>query len=257
MDNQLVKSFNIQEYIEKKDFLFEQISALMLQIKEIDKVCSQNNLGSNLCEISEDIRGMWMSDNGISPEHSKTKKSMDAVGWANLMDKSGMRSVMTHAQIREFDENIRRRKMPPLTLENAALTFKGLFEDKDKLLEDAVVAIFQRLSWDYKTNSPMLFQEKIITSVGKGYYQNYDTLDDLIRFACLVNKIPHQDHSNNFFAYWNSKDKDPEKFYWAKLFDFKIYKNGNCHIKIKDQNVIDKLNYIIAKRYPGALPHRK
>jgi hypothetical protein len=131
------------------------------------------------------------------------------------------------------------------------------------MFERGVVAVFKGLSWDYKTNNPVMFGKRIIlrnildTRGGFCHVEHTGTnkLDDIMRVFCLLDRKPEPDHRQG--AYYRL---DAHKLAIADFdgyFTVKTFKNGNGHLTFLKPDLVDKMNQIIAKHYPGALPPGK
>jgi hypothetical protein len=194
------------------------------------------------------------------------RKEIDASAWAYLMNESGLRTFFDATARKEWDEKIGKRLVPPLTLENVRFTFEAIHGARDDYFDRGVIALFKRLSWDYKTNLPFRFGKRIIKQYllsnygsktsAKWVHVNHtatDELDDLVRVFSVVDGKPEPDHRNSAFTALNQAVQARSQDVDLEYFSIKWYWNGNGHITFKRPDLIDKLNSIIAKHYPGAL----
>lgn len=78
-------------------------------------------------------------------------------------------------------------------------------------------------------------------------------LDDLVRFFSVIDGKPEPDHRHaisSALGYWsNAKEIEHEYMH------IRTFKNGNGHLTFKRLDLVEKLNAVLAKHYPGALPH--
>ena len=117
------------------------------------------------------------------------------------------------------------------------------------MFERGVINVFRGLSWNYKTNSPCKFGNKIIVNnlvrwdwwgfhLNSG--QQADRLADLERMLYLFSGKPIPD---------NREKED----YEDEMFSIRYFKKGSAHITFRKPELVDRLNDIVAKHYPGQL----
>ncbi len=132
------------------------------------------------------------------------------------------------------------------------------------MFEQGVLECFRRLSWDYKTNLPQKFGKRMVmtclTSYGSANMRQTDQLDDLLRVFHLCDGKPEADHRRG--AYRLIADAMQTTSAWPKLAEhdylsIRLFKNHNGHVTFKRPDLIQRLNRIIAKHYPHALPPPK
>lgn len=87
-----------------------------------------------------------------------------------------------------------------------------------------------------------------------------DHLDDLLRVFHLCDGKPEADHRTG--AYRLIADAMQTSSAWPKLAEndyvsIRFFKNHNGHVTFKRLDLIVRLNRIIAKHYPNALPEPK
>jgi hypothetical protein len=185
--------------------------------------------------------------------------SLDAALWDLLLHRSGLRSFMDAKAREEWDQAIEKLKTPPLTEANITATFAQLHASRSDLFERGVVALFRALSWDFKTNLPHRFGPRIIVrhvldTWGHVDWRTSNTLDDLLRAFHILDNQPEPDHrlgvANRLRGRVAGEDLiDP-------YFRVRTFKNGNGHLHFLRQDLVDRLNHILAKHHPNALPPR-
>lgn len=136
------------------------------------------------------------------------------------------------------------------------------------VFERGVINLFKGLSWDYKSNSPYRFGKKIIVN-GLVKYDRWgfslthgrqrDSLADLERMLMLLDGKPIPDSRADVtccLADHISQCKTGERYEDA-LFRISYFQKGSVHIVFKHQRLVEKMNDIIAKHYPGVLPGKR
>lgn len=130
-----------------------------------------------------------------------------------------------------------------------------------------MINVFKGLSWDYKSNSPCKFGPKIIVNgLVKydrwGYNLNWgwqrDRLADLERMLMLLDGKPVPDNRVDVTRRLGDHihENSGSNSYEDGMFKIKYFQKGTAHIVFKRPELIDKMNDIVAKHFPGALPAR-
>lgn len=220
----------------------------------------------------------WDHDQAADADARKALRvGIDAPAWQYLMHESGMRTLMDAEARKKWDEAISNGDVPELTDPNVRSTFKMLHDSRGEIFERGVIACFKGLAWDYKTNLPQKFGKRIVltclrssVSAGRwgstgssgslGYVSHNgtcDRLDDLSRVFNVLDEKPEPDHRQGWYSRIASCNKlgdpDPADDYMS----VRCFRNGNGHVTFKRPDLVDKMNLIIAKHYPGALPAPK
>lgn len=260
----LVPSISIVNLVNQRNAVIERLNQAAALIAEAECIAANAHVGMPRIVIDDSyqVRGGSgaLSGVGVKQEetHSRLKRRVDGGAWSHLMNESGMRTFMDAATRKRWDEQINEGNFPELNVANIEATFQLLHESRLTMLEEGVIQCFKGLSWHYKTNQPYKFGKRVIvTDLHSGYgFKSYstDTLDDLVRVFCLFENVPQPDyrHSVNsmLHAAWCSGLTSAEHEY----FTIRWFKKGTGHIVFKRLDLVDRLNLIIAKHFPGALP---
>lgn len=183
--------------------------------------------------------------------------AIDARVWDKLMKESGLRTFMNDKARQEWDKQIAEHKAPPLNVENMTNTFQNLYAARGNMFEEGVIDAFKSLSWDYQTNNPCRFGKRIIMGyVGSPAwnidYRAANKLDDLERVFSVLDGKPEPDHRQGWYGRLPIRASEAS----SSFMKVKRFKNGNGHITFIRQDLVEQLNQIIAKHFPGALPAR-
>ena len=206
----------------------------------------------------------WALDRSPAEDLAKAMRvGIDSAAWQYLMHESGLRSLMDATARAKWDKSISDGDVPELTDGNVRATFRMLHESRGEMFERGVIACFKSLAWCYKTNLPQKFGKRIVVTYLSGYhsYEKCNQLDDLIRVQAVLDGKPEPDHRGGVSSAlskaglngYGGKAGQCETEYLA----IRTFKNGNGHITFKRLDLVDKMNLIIAKHYPGALPAPK
>lgn len=260
----VVSSISIEGLLSKRAAVVSQLTSARALLGDIERYMTDGNMFT-----TEYRRFAWII-NGTQHtcrNHLLEDECMagiiarlDASCWSKLMHESGLLTFMDAKARREFAEKIEKCQTPPLTMENIEETFTALYNSRGDMFDRGVIACFKKLSWCYKTNNPVMFGKRIIktylTTYGSFSHTTLNDLDDLQRVFRVVDGKVEEDHRNclssRMYAL-NGRSALTGRF-TDEYMDIKWFKNGNGHITFTKPAVVDKLNSIIAKHYPGALP---
>lgn len=194
-------------------------------------------------------------------------KAVDAGAWGHLMTESGLMTFMDARARSEWHNKIHQRQVPALTFENIEATFATLHGSRDELFERGVLEVFRHLNWDYKTNKPFRFGKKLILTrmfsvygTGKNRYlsscsTNTNALDDLERVFHIFDELPEPDHRQGWYQRIAKHQRNTPMFAESDFLSIKWFLNGNAHVEFKRLDLVEKLNLILAKHFPGALAY--
>ncbi|EKN4844053.1 DUF4942 domain-containing protein [Yersinia enterocolitica] len=225
--------------------------------------------------LTHDIGGGTVQEWGMREGHrydcwftEKTVKAMtrniDRRIWRDLMNKSGMLSLMDAQARDEWHKSLEKDDIPAISEDNILSTFEQLHQSKGEVFERGVINVFKGLSWDYKTNNPCYFGKKIIVnnlvkydkwgySLSWGWRR--DQLADLERMLFLLDgkTIPDNRHDVTIRLMDFIRDNPRQQVFEDDLFTIRLFQKGSGHITFKRMDLVEKMNDIIAKHYPGML----
>lgn len=187
--------------------------------------------------------------------------------WKDLMKKSGMLSLMDAQARDEWYKNLEGEDIPAVSEANILSTFEQLHQSKGEVFERGVINVFKGLSWNYKTNSPCKFGTKIIVTglvkcdrwgFGLNWGWQRDRLADLERMLMLLDGQPIPDNRADVTRRLSDHihTNRHSNRYEDEMFAIKYFQKGTAHINFKRPELLDKLNDIIARHYPGAMSAR-
>jgi len=158
--------------------------------------------------------------------------------------------------------------LPAISEANILSTFEQLHLHKMDVFERGIINVFKGLSWDYKNNSPCSFGKKIIVnnlvthnrwrfSLSWGWRR--DQLADLERMLFLLDGKPIPDNRGDICTRLmeHIRDNQTKEVYEDEFFRIRYFQTGTAHLTFKRLDLIDRMNDIIAKYFPGMLasPH--
>ncbi|EIY5235562.1 DUF4942 domain-containing protein [Klebsiella sp. CN_Kp088] len=263
--NELILSTSIERVVTGRDTALKQIEQLIQQLDAISGLTSE-------------IGGGTAQDWAMKPGHrydswltEKADKAMPAVTrnidssiWRDLMLKSGMMALMDAQARDQWHKNLEEGDLPAISEANILSTFEQLHLNKMEVFERGIINVFKGLSWDYKTNSPCSFGKKIIinhlvTHNRWGFSLNWgwrrDQLADLERMLFLLDGKPIPDSRGDisFRLMEHIRDNPAKNAYEDEYFSIRYFQKGTAHLTFKRLELIEMMNDIIAKHYPGVL----
>lgn len=266
--NELILSTSIERVVTGRDSALKQIEQLIQQLDAISRLTS---------EISGGTAQDWAMKVGHRYDSWLTEKadkampaithSIDRSIWRDLMLKSGMMALMDAQARDQWHKNLEEGDLPAISEANILSTFEQLHLNKMEVFERGIINVFKGLSWDYKTNSPCSFGKKIIinnlvTHNRWGFSLNWgwrrDQLADLERMLFLLDGKPIPDNRDDISTRLmeHIRDNSTKDVYEDEFFSIRYYQKGTAHLVFKRLELIERMNDIIAKHYPGMLASR-
>lgn len=280
---ELVPSVSVENLVNQRAAVVERISQAIDLIQEASQIAEAAHLGMPRVMVSNSYgRGgecalsnarLTAKRDGSTFNHSNSPRDevnklvavgIDSTAWQYLMHESGLRSLMDAKAREKWDKAIHDGDIPELTAANVRSTFGMLHDSRGEMFERGVIACFKSLAWDYKTNLPQKFGKRIVVTylTGSSYSRASNELDDLMRVMSIMDGKPEPDHRNGIYSLLS----DAGFFKWTgrtigtvenDYLSIKTFKNHNGHVTFLRPDLVDQMNQIIAKHYPGALPAPK
>ncbi|NCB61902.1 MAG: DUF4942 domain-containing protein [Gammaproteobacteria bacterium] len=205
----------------------------------------------------------WFTEKNHKAMKAMTR-NIDRRIWRDMMNKSGMLTLMDAQARDEWHKSLEKNDIPAISENNILSTFEQLNHDKQAVFERGVINVFKALSWDYKTNSPCRFGKKIIMdglvsynrwgfSFTHGYRR--DQIVDLERMLTLLDGKLLPDNRADIACRLSDHigQQRTSEVYDDELFRINYFQKGSAHIAFKRPELIERLNDIIARHYPGML----
>ncbi|MDE8555817.1 DUF4942 domain-containing protein [Pantoea vagans] len=265
---EVIYSTSIERVVSERNAALAQIEALIHQLEDISAIT--NSIGGGIARdwaMRQDFRcGYWLMEKAETAMPVITR-NLDRSVWRDLMLKSGMISLMDAQARDEWHKNLEDGVLPEISEENILTTFEHLHHSKGEVFERGVVNVFKGLSWDYKTNSPCSFGKKIIinnlvTHNRWGFSLNWgwrrDQLTDLERMLFLLDGKPIPDNRGDVTTRLmeHISDHPGVQSYEDDFFSIRYFQKGTAHLIFKRLDLVEKMNDIITKHYPGMLAAR-
>jgi hypothetical protein len=291
MSEELVRSVSVANLVSMRGAVLERLDEAVRLIREAAEIAAAGHLGmprvsisTRLCSgerlianarLRTDWTGAALEANAadLAEVHRLARVGVDAGAWQHLMHESGLRSLMDAKAREDWDRSIDREDVPELTDANIRSTFGMLHGARSEIFERGVIGCFRSLSWSHRTNLPQKFGRRIVlrfmrtpvtgrfgeprSSLGSPDHRSCDTLDDLARVFSVLDGRPEPDHRSGWYGRMSRcgslTDPEPEDEYMR----VRSFRNGNAHVTFRRPDLVDGLNRIVARHFPGALPEPK
>lgn len=264
----VICSTSIERIVTGRNAALVQIETLIQQLDDISTLTS--SIGGKTAldwAMKQDFRcGCWLMEKRETAMKAITR-NLDRGIWRDLMKRSGMLSLMDAQARDQWYNSLEKEDIPTVSEANILSTFEQLHQSKSEVFERGVINVFKGLSWDFKTNSPCKFGKKIIVTglvkcERRGFGLNWgwqrDRLADLERMLMILDGKPIPDSRADVTRRLGDHihDNRHSTHYEDEMFSIKYFQKGTAHIIFKRLELVDKLNEIIARHYPGLLAHR-
>ncbi|MGC6012687.1 DUF4942 domain-containing protein [Enterobacter kobei] len=256
---------SVARIVAGRDSALKQIEQLIHQLSDISSLTSS---------IGGGTAGEWAMRQGSRydcwlmevPDKAikLITRNIDRSIWRDLMMKSGMLALMDAEAREQWYKNLEEGDLPAINEGNILSTFEQLHLNKQDVFERGVINVFRGLSWEYKTNIPCMFGKKIIVnnlvthnrwgfSLSWGWRR--DQLVDLERMLYLLDGKPVPDNRGDISVRLMEYIRDNPRLqsYEDELFGIRYFQKGTAHVIFKRLDLVEKMNDIVAKHYPGML----
>lgn len=264
--NELICSTSIERIVTGRDAALSLIEILIHKLDDISRLTS--SIGGDVAEHWAMRQGhsfdCWLMQ-PVDKAMPVITRNIDRSIWRDLMLKSGMLTLMDAEARSQWAKNLEEGDLPAISEANILSTFEQLHHNKQDVFERGIINVFKGLNWDYKTNNPCCFGKKIIiNNLVKhdrwGYSLNWgwrrDQLADLERMLYLLDgkAIPDNRHDVSIRFMDFVRDNPHQQFFEDELFTIRYFQKGSGHITFKRLDLVEKMNDIVAKHFPGMLP---
>lgn len=263
----VICSTSIERIVTGRNAALSLTEILIHQLSDISTLTDSIGGGkSNEWGVRQYSYDCWLMEKPETAMKAITH-NIDRGIWKDLMKKSGMLSLMDAQARDEWYKNLEGEDIPAVSEANILSTFEQLHQSKGEVFERGVINVFKGLSWNYKTNSPCKFGTKIIVTglvkcdrwgFGLNWGWQRDRLADLERMLMLLDGQPIPDNRADVTRRLSDHihTNRHSNRYEDEMFAIKYFQKGTAHINFKRPELLDKLNDIIARHYPGALSAR-
>ncbi|QXD01154.1 DUF4942 domain-containing protein [Klebsiella sp. PL-2018] len=268
---EVISSLPVERIVAQRNIGVTMFLEAIERLREAQKMFFEASGRGWISGMTEIIERSLSADRSATREAALTRsvhRYADRDIWTRLMNDTGMFTLMSEAQRKEWDAQLYSDDCPEITLDNVIATFRLLNASKGATFEQGVIDVFRNLSWDYKTHNPCLLGKRIIIDGvldnHQGLYFSVRTyaqnrIDDLARPFWILdgknvpdNRISEGANLSAFISQGGAASVGA--VFTCEYFTIRAYKKGSAHITFTRPDLVEKVNDIIARHYPGALP---
>lgn len=160
----VICSTSIERIVTGRNAALAQIETLIRQLEDISTLTSNIGGGkANEWGVRQYRYDCWLMEDTDTAMKAITR-NIDRGIWRDLMQKSGMQSIMDAQARDEWYNSLEKEDIPAISEANIISTFEQLHLNKGEVFERGVINVFKSLSWDFKSHSPCKFGAKIIVT---------------------------------------------------------------------------------------------
>jgi predicted RNA methylase len=189
-------------------------------------------------------------------------KTVDRGIWKHLIFSTGMESLMDAQARDEFQTQVE-KDPPPATVENCLATMETLVGDADLIFKRGIANAFSRLDRRFRSHDGFKIGARVVISYALqsfgGWSRGQDAIvRDVERTFCVLDGKPQPDYSAGIVGAidtarraqgWGAAAFEAETDY----FRAKGFKNGNIHLWFKRDDLLSRVNQLLAAHYGAAL----
>lgn len=183
---------------------------------------------------------------------AKLTKEIDSKFWDKLIQMGEFRELMNSKRIEELNNQLCDNP-PEFTIDTATATLTQLINERPKLLAELVESAFKGRSKSHKSNGKIKIDKKqIFSSVfnKSGYACSFSRSAEIVNDICKAISILTGIKRDNVI---NELVRGEELFTFDGKVKFKSFMNGNVHMTILDDDLINKLNDVLNNCYKGQI----
>ena len=191
-------------------------------------------------------------------------EAMERRAWDVLVDKLGIKNVMSVAKRKAFDEQLKSGTLPPVSEQTITATLIGLVDQAADFATEAAREVFDllrpRSGWggQYATNSAFRVGRRVILPYrverrygGDGYRVDYHREQELTAidgvFHLMDGRGIMRENKGPLIKAINATDTTGRGE--TEYFRFRCFKNRNLHIEFKRLDLVKQLNGLAAGEY--------
>lgn len=186
-------------------------------------------------------------------------KALDQRMWTRAFDITGFRQLMDAQAVDQFERSLH-ADTPEFTEANIQATFLELNQKSDEMFRRGIVRVFRGLDREYRSHDAFRVKRKAILTfmlrpgfrggMQVGYGTPSHQLDDIDRVFKTLDKKRFQPRAleSGLNAAFKERQVFEDDYYRAKGF-----RNGNLHLEFKRDDLLERVNELIAEHYGATL----
>jgi SAM-dependent methyltransferase len=259
MPYDLIRRDSINELCGQRDAALKMFGEMWDQY---DAVCKavRRAAPSGHFTIPEEYRGSpWVRIPDRDKFLNGMRVSVDRAVWPHLMSVGQFETLMGHTERQKLRNDLWNEDPPEATPENCWVTFERLMADSGAIFRSGVAVAFANLDRRFRSHDGFKIGSRIVltyfASDGRVNYsgraeetmrdveRTFRTLDGE-RMEGIVGK------ANSAMGYRNPTCNVEDDY-----FRLKVFKNGNAHLWFKRDDLVERVNKLLAEHYGAVLGH--
>lgn len=247
----MIKRNVIESLVEQRDQILDHYN------QAIDSIVNARKMSETVSTYGlHDLVGQFYNADG---ERKRVREKLDRSMWNHVIEQLNIRALMTAKQTQALNKQLNDDPMV-FNAENIQSTLLHLTAKSGDIFEQSVVDLYQTRCFKFKTNDPNRFGQKIIldgaydaNSQYMSYYRKGE-LYDLDKVVHLISgQAPPERHSEGLVVTLENMRSCGSYTYEVETPFFKVkkFKKGSLHILIKDAEVVEQMNCILAAHFDG------
>lgn len=198
--------------------------------------------------------------------YEELRKKLDGRYWQFAFDRTGAAAVMDGEARKQFRNQLERGDVPEFTPDNVTTHFLSMSQEAESMFDRGVYNLFRRYVREgergYRTNqkAPFAIPRKMVLSGWfsnrwtTGFHVNYYRSDEVNDFGRIVNVLAGRPYAPRGFEVELNAALEKSDTFENAIVKVRAFHNGNAHLWIKDQALLDKINARIAAYCGDQLP---
>ena len=200
--------------------------------------------------------GQYVGNNRhLSIDLERAIKDVDRRSWRTAFSMTGISAYMDAKARNDFDHELENNP-PEFTRDNIQSILLSAMQESEMMFKRGVVEIFKKLNGDYKRHDAFKLNKKLICShwfvrcrVFNCIDVNYRADDEITDLERALLLLDGKKYTNPSLCYKIKESLRESLVFEDDYIKIRAYKNGNAHINIKREDLVDKINEIISDWY--------
>lgn len=190
------------------------------------------------------------------------RQQIDRAMWEHLIMSTGIERLMDKQEREAFRQQLA-EDPPAATTDNILATFQRLAGDAGLIFQRGLAQAFSRLDRRFRSHDGFKIGSRVVfnNAFSDGHWNYYSKKDEDLRdvervFAVLDGKL-HPDRSSGIIG---TIDAARPKGWGAQAFEadgdyfkVRVFKNGNVHCWFKRDDLVEKVNQVLADFYGATI----
>lgn len=212
--------------------------------------------------LPKDALNLIERDSGDADKFVKIMtKSVDQAVWDHLINLMGIEKIMDAQARKQFRHQIQ-TDPPEVTAETCRATMESLIEDADTIFKRGIANAFSALDRRFRSHDGFKIGARIVFDYAFNAYGSWsrynadDRLRDVERAFHVLDGKEQPDRYAGIVGAIDEQRRSCERHAFraeSEYFRAKAYKNGNLHIWFKREDLVKKVNKVLADYYGAAL----